>query len=157
ICTAETDRTSAIAETVAQDKELTRTLLRSVGVPVPEGRPVEDAEDAWRAAEELGLPVVVKPRYGNHGRGVATNLITREQVERAYAAAQEEDSSIMVEQHIQGDDYRLLVIGDRLVAAALREPAHVIGDGRSAIRQLIAEVNKDPRRSDGHSTVLSFI
>ncbi len=157
VCTAETDATSAIAETIAQDKELTRNLLRAVGVPVPEGRPVESAEDAWKAAEELGLPVVLKPRYGNHGRGVATNLSTREQVERAYATALEESQSIMVEQHIQGDDYRLLVIGGRLVAAALREPAHVIGDGKSTIRQLIDEVNKDPRRSDGHATALSWI
>jgi cyanophycin synthetase len=80
ICTAETDSTSAIAESIAQDKELTRTLLRSIGIPTPEGRSVESAEDAWEAAEDIGLPVVVKPQYGNHGRGVATNLQTREQV-----------------------------------------------------------------------------
>jgi cyanophycin synthetase len=157
ILTAETDQTSAIAETVAQDKQLTRFLLRAVGVPVPEGRPVESAEDAWRAAEELGLPVVVKPQYGNHGRGVATNLSTREQVEHAYAAATEEGSSILVEQYIPGVDYRLLVIGNKLVAAALREPALVVGDGRSTITRLIEEVNRDPRRSDGHATVLSYI
>src|SRR5262249_35836942 len=77
ICTAETDSTGAIAEAIAQDKELTRALLRAVGVPVPEGRPVSSAEDAWEAAEELGVPVVVKPQYGNHGRGVTTNLTTR--------------------------------------------------------------------------------
>ncbi len=157
ICTAETDATSAIAETIAQDKQLTRFLLSAVGVPVPEGRPVADAEDAWKAAEEIGVPVVVKPQYGNHGRGVATNLTTREQVLHAYAAAREEGSSILVESYIPGDDYRLLVIGGRLVAAALREPAHVLGDGHSTIVQLVAEVNRDPRRSDGHSTVLSFI
>jgi cyanophycin synthetase len=157
VCTAETDRTSAIAETIAQDKDLTRQLLRGVGVPVPYGRPVSDVEDAWHAAEDLGLPVVLKPRYGNHGRGVATNLSTRQQIEHAYAAALEESSNIMVEQHIQGDDYRLLVIGGKLVAAALREPAHVIGNGTSPIRQLVDEVNKDPRRSDGHATSLSFI
>ncbi len=157
ICTAETDATSAIAETIAQDKQLTRFLLHAVGVPVPEGRPVADADDAWNAAEEIGVPVVVKPQYGNHGRGVATNLSTREQVVRAYDAAREEGSSILVESYIPGDDYRLLVIGGRLVAAALREPAHVIGDGRSTIAQLIDAVNRDPRRSDGHATVLSFI
>jgi cyanophycin synthetase len=157
ICTAETDATSAIAEMIAQDKQLTRALLQAVGVPVPEGRPVSDAQDAWRAAEELGPPVVVKPQYGNHGRGVATNLSTRDQVVSAYAAAREEGSSIIVEHFIPGSDYRLLVIGDRLVAAALREPAHVIGDGRSTITELVAEVNRDPRRSDGHATVLSFI
>jgi cyanophycin synthetase len=157
ICTAETDRTSAIAETVAQDKQLTRALLQAVGVPVPEGRPVTDAEDAWVAAEELGPPVVVKPQYGNHGRGVATNLTTRAQVARAYAAAREEGAEVMVERFIPGSDYRLLVIGERLAAAALREPAQVVGDGRSTVAELVAEVNRDPRRSDGHATVLSWI
>lgn len=157
ICTAESDRTAAIAETIAQDKELTRELLRAVGVPVPLGRPVSSADDAWQAALDLGLPVVVKPRYGNHGRGVATNLATREQVDKAYAAAREESRHIMVEQFIEGLDHRLLVIGDRLIAAAIRQPAQVVGDGRSTITELVAEVNRDPRRSDGHSTVLSFI
>lgn len=157
ICTAESDRTSAIAEAVAQDKDLTRRLLRAVGVPVPEGRPVTDAEDAWQAALELGPPVVVKPQFGNHGRGVATNLVTREQVLKAYAAAREESRYLMVEQFIEGVDHRLLVIGGRLIAAAIRQPAHVVGDGRSSVRELVDEVNRDPRRSDGHSTVLSFI
>jgi cyanophycin synthetase len=157
ICTAETDATGAIAEAIAQDKELTRGLLRAVGVPVPAGQPVSSAEDAWEAAEELGVPVVVKPQFGNHGRGVTTNLTTKEQVQKAYAAALAEGEHILVETFAPGSDYRLLVIGDRLIAAALREPAQVVGDGRSTITQLIAEVNCDPRRSDGHATVLSFI
>ncbi len=124
---------------------------------MPEGRPVESAEDAWEAAEDVGLPVVVKPQYGNHGRGVATNLQSKEQVIAAFHAAREEGSSIILEQHAPGDDYRLLVIGGKLVAAARREPAHVIGDGISTVQQLIDKVNLDPRRSDGHSTVLSKI
>ncbi|MBX7169249.1 MAG: cyanophycin synthetase [Pirellulales bacterium] len=157
ICTAETDRTGAIAESIAQDKELTRTLLTQVGVPVPKGRPVTDAEDAWEAAQEIGVPVVVKPQYGNQGRGVITNLTTREQVMAAFAAAKEEGSSIMVEQFAPGDDYRILVIGDKMIAAARREPAHVVGDGVSTIRHLVDEVNKDPRRSDDHATVLTKI
>ncbi len=157
ICTAETDATGAIAEAIAQDKQLTRSLLRAVGVPVPEGRPVRDADDAWAAAQDVGVPVVVKPQYGNHGRGVATNLTTREQIVRAYDAAREEDEHVLVETFAPGADYRLLVIGERLVAAALREPAQVLGDGHSTIRQLIDMVNRDPRRSDGHATVLSYI
>ncbi len=157
ICTAETDSTSAIAESIAQDKELTRTLLRSIGIPTPEGRSVESAEDAWEAAEDIGLPVVVKPQYGNHGRGVATNLQSREQVMAAYSAAREEGRSIVVERHAPGDDYRMLVVGGKLVAAARREPAHVIGDGQSTVQKLIDKVNEDPRRSDGHSTSLSLI
>jgi cyanophycin synthetase len=157
ICTAETDRTGAIAEAIAQDKQLTRALLQAVGVPVPEGRPVARAEDAWEAAVELGPPVVVKPQYGNHGRGVATNLTTREQVLHAYEAARAEGADVMVERFIPGVDHRVLVVGERVVAAALREPAQVVGDGRSTIRQLVEVVNRDPRRSDGHATVLSYI
>jgi cyanophycin synthetase len=154
---AEIDRTSTIAEAIAQDKELTRSVLRTAGVPVPKGRPVQDADDAWAAAEELGLPVVVKPRDGNQGRGVATNLTTREQVREAYAGARAEGEQVLVEQFIPGADYRLLVIGGKLVAAALREPAHIIGDGCRTVHELVEEVNRDPRRSDGHATALSFI
>lgn len=154
---AETDGASAIAESIAQDKQLTRELLQAVGVPIPEGRPVRDADDAWRTAEELGVPVVVKPQFGNHGRGVAVNLTARDQILAAYAnaAAEDADNDVIVEHSAVGDDYRLLVVGDKMVAAARREPAHVIGNGRATINELIEEVNRDPRRSDGHATVLS--
>ena len=157
ICTAETGSTSAIAESIAQDKELTRSLLRVVGVPVPEGETVQSAEEAWEVAQEIGVPVVVKPQYGNHGRGVATNLVTREQVIAAYHAAREEEPTIIVEKFAPGDDYRLLVVGGKLVAAARRESANVIGDGESTVEQLVNLVNQDPRRSDGHATSLSRI
>jgi cyanophycin synthetase len=157
ILAAETDQTSAIAESIAQDKELTRGLLKSAGIPVPRGRPVEDADDAWVAAQEIGTPVVVKPQCGNQGRGVTTNLTTRDQVLTAYAAAREEGSSVIVERFAPGADWRLLIIGGKLVAASRREPAHVIGDGVSTVRQLVDKVNLDPRRSDGHATSLSII
>ncbi len=157
ILAAESDRTGAIAEAIAQDKELTRTLLRAVGVPVPEGRAVESADDAWAAAEEIGLPVVVKPQYGNQGKGVATNLNCKQQVTAAYAAAHEIESTILVEQFVPGGDYRLLVIGDRMVAAARREPAQVIGDGEHTVAQLVERVNQDPRRAEDHATCLSKI
>ena len=157
ILTAETDRTGAIAESIAQDKELTRSLLRQVGVPVPAGRPVKDAEDAWEAAVEIGVPVVVKPQFGNQGRGVITNLTTRPQVLAAFAAAREEGASIMVEKFAPGADYRILVIGDQMVAAARRESAHVIGNGKSTITELVDEINRDPRRGDDHATVLTKI
>ncbi|HBH50601.1 MAG TPA: cyanophycin synthetase [Planctomycetaceae bacterium] len=155
ILAAETDRTSAIGESIAQDKELTKSLLRAVGVPVPEGRPVKDAEEAWEAACEIGPPVVVKPQYGNQGRGVAVNLTTREQVVAAYAAAREEGSSIMVERFAPGCDHRLLVIGDHVVAAARRVPPQVVGDGVSTIERLVEVVNQDPRRGEDHATSLS--
>lgn len=157
VWTAETDRTGAIAEAIAQDKELTRRLLSAVGVPVPQGRPVSDATDAWALAQTLGGAVVIKPQYGNQGRGVTANLRTQDQVEQAYQAAREESSHILCERFIPGLDHRLLVVGERLVAAALREPAQVVGDGHSSIRELVAQTNRDPRRSDGHATMLSLI
>jgi cyanophycin synthetase len=157
ILAAETDRTGAIAESIAQDKELTRTLLRAVGVPVPEGRAVESAADAWAAAQEIGLPVVVKPQFGNQGRGVATNLSAKEQVLAAYDAARQEESTIVVEQFAPGGDYRLLVVGDKVVAAARREPAQVIGDGSHTVEELVRLANDDPRRGEDHATALSKI
>ena len=154
---AETDRTSAIAEAIAQDKEMTRMMLSAVGVPTPHGRPVSDADDAWAAACEIGVPVVVKPQDGNQGRGVATNLSTREQVVHAYEAARQESELVLVEQFAPGHDYRVLVVGDRVVAAARREPAQVLGDGVHTVTQLIELANTDPRRGEHHATVLSKI
>jgi cyanophycin synthetase len=157
IWTAETDHTSSIAESIAKDKQLTRQMLQCIGVPTPDGRVVTSAEDAWEAAEEIGVPVVVKPQDGNFGRGVATNLITREQVIKAYELARPEGDGVVVEKYAEGSDFRLLVVGDKLVAAARREPAHVIGDGVQTIRQLVEIENKNPLRSDGHATSLSYL
>ncbi len=147
IWTAETELTSAIAEGISRDKELTKQLLQAVGVPVPEGRTVADADDAWSAAREIGLPVVVKPSDGNHGRAVFTNLHTREQVDKAWSVAVQEGSSVIVERFIPGDEHRLLVVGGKLVAAARGESAWVTGNGRDSILALIdAQLNADPRR-----------
>jgi len=157
ILAAETDRASAIAEAVAQDKELTRKLLDAACIPVPSGRPVRDAEDAWAAACEIGGPVVVKPRDGNQGRGVAVAIETREHVLAAYDAAAEVSDSVIVERYLPGNDFRLLVVGDTLVAAARRDPPQVIGDGVHSVRELVEQVNRDPRRSEGHATSLTRI
>lgn len=157
ILAAATSQTGTIAEDIVQDKDLTRRLLKEVGLPAPGGRPVDSAADAWAAAQELGLPVVVKPRDGNQGRGVAVNLFTREQVMAAYEAARAESSSVIVEQFAEGLDYRLLVIGRELVAASRRQPAQVTGDGIHTISELIAIENKDPRRASDHAAALSKI
>ena len=154
---AETDQTSAIAEGIAQDKQLTKTLLKAVGVPVPYGREVSDAEDAWSAAERIGLPVVVKPLDGNKGRGVTVNLNSREDVMAAYQAARVESSEVLVEEFIPGKDFRLLVVGNKLVAAACREPAHVVGDGVHTVQDLIDQENTNPLRGDYHALPLSKI
>ncbi|OIP19161.1 MAG: cyanophycin synthetase, partial [Betaproteobacteria bacterium CG2_30_59_46] len=154
---AETDRTSAISEAIAQDKELTKILLDAAGVPIPHGRPVSDAEDAWAAACEIGGPVVIKPQDGNQGKGVAVNIETRERVLAAYTASAEVSSEVMVERYIPGYDFRLLVVGNHLVAAARRDPPQVIGDGVRTVRELVEQVNSDPLRSEGHATSLTKI
>ena len=158
IWTAETDRTPAIAESISSDKDLTKSLLASCGVPVPEGCMVENAEAAWEAAEDIGLPVVVKPSDGNHGRGVSTNLTTREDIEAAFKLAAEEGSEVLVERFIPGDEHRLLVVGGRLVAAAKGEAAWVTGDGTSTVEQLIdSQINTDPRRGTTEDFPLNLV
>jgi cyanophycin synthetase len=157
IWAAETDQTSALAEQVAQDKELTKALLFAAGIPVPEGAPVASADEAWALAQQLGLPVVIKPRDGNQGRDVSVNLRTEESVRQAFTIVRTHDHQALIERHVEGDDFRLLVVGDRLIAAARREPPRVEGDGVSTVEELVRLTNLDPRRGDDHSNVLSKI
>ncbi len=154
---AEIDSTSAIAESIAQDKELTKRLLHAAGVPVPLGRPVVSADDAWAAAQEIGLPVVVKPRDGNQGKGISVNVTTEAGVKAAFDAARACREEVLVERFLPGSDYRLLVVGNKLVAAARREPPLVIGNGKNTVRELVDIVNADPRRGEGHATSLTKI
>ncbi|MCO5101043.1 MAG: cyanophycin synthetase [Burkholderiaceae bacterium] len=154
---AEIDATSAVAEQIAQDKELTKQLLSDAGIPVPDGVPVETIEQAWEAMQRLGSAVVVKPRDGNQGKGVSVNVRTREQLEAAWAGAREFERELIVERYIPGSDFRLLVVGGSLVAAARRDPPAVLGDGVHTIRELVDEINRDPRRSEGHATALTRV
>ena len=156
IWAAEVDTTSAVSESIAQDKDLTKKLLAAAGVPVPIGRPVSSVEDAWAVAQEIGLPVVLKPQDGNQGKGVTVNVATREHLESAYKAAAD-IGEVLVEKYLPGCDYRLLVVGNRLVAAARRDPPQVVGDGRHTVRELVEQVNADPKRGDGHATSLTKI
>ncbi|TCS33767.1 cyanophycin synthetase [Paucimonas lemoignei] len=159
IWTAETDRTGAIAEGIASDKDMTKSLLQSCGVPVPQGVIVTSAEEAWDEAQDIGLPVVLKPQDGNHGRGVSLDLKTREEVINAFElAAKEGDGNVIVEQFITGNEHRLLVVGNRVVAAARGETASVVGDGVQNVTQLVdSQLNTDPRRGDSEEFPLSLI
>jgi cyanophycin synthetase len=158
IWTAETDRTGAIAEGIAADKDLTKSLLQSCGVPVPEGRTVQSAAEAWQAAQDIGVPVVVKPTDGNHARGVTLDLRAQHNIEAAFALASAEGSSVIVERFIPGTEHRLLVVGGKVVAATRGEPVHVTGDGASSIAALIdAQMNADPRRGWEHQFPLTTI
>ncbi|EJE49351.1 cyanophycin synthetase [Acidovorax sp. CF316] len=153
---AEVDSTSAVAESIGQDKDLTKRLLHAAGVPVPLGKPVESIDEAWEVAQKVGLPVVVKPQDGNQGKGVTVNITDRAQLDAAYRNAAEY-GTVMVERFLPGHDFRLLVVGDQLVAAARREPPQVLGDGQHTVRELVEQVNLDPRRGEGHATSLTKI
>ncbi|WP_371767610.1 cyanophycin synthetase [Massilia sp.] len=158
IWTAETDRTSAIGESIASDKDLTKTLLASCGVPVPEGSVVRSAAAAWEEAQDIGLPVAIKPVDGNHGRGVSLNLMSEADVHAAYAIASEEgdSSAVLVERFIPGNEHRLLVVGSKVVAAAKGESLWVVGDGTSTVAQLCdSQINIDPRRGNSEEFPLS--
>ncbi len=158
IWTAETDATSAIAESIAGDKALTKQLIGAVGVPVPEGTVVDSPEAAWEAAQSLGLPVVIKPSDGNHGRGVALDLHTKEDIEAAYAVAIAHGSEVIVERNILGVEHRLLVVGSQVVAAARGQEATVEGDGLSTVDELIqTQINSDPRRGDSENHPLAIV
>jgi cyanophycin synthetase len=159
IWTAETDQTSAIAEEIASDKDLTKALLKACGVPVPEGELVQSADAAWQAAQSVGVPVVVKPYDGNHGRGVSLDLRTEADVRAAYQLAHRKGGgSVIVEKFIPGDEHRLLVVGRRMVAAARGELLYVQGDGVNTLDALAdAQINNDPRRGRGEDFPLNVV
>ncbi|WP_433080908.1 cyanophycin synthetase [Dactylosporangium sp. CA-052675] len=150
-----TDQTSAIGVDIAGDKELTRRLLEDAGIPVATGGPADTVAEALKLFEELGPPVVVKPRGGRQGRHVYLGIDTPDAVRAAFEAATADGGGAVVERQIDGRDYRVLTVGGEIVAAAERVPAHVIGDGRTDIAGLIARANEDPRRGDGHARALT--
>ncbi len=154
-----TGRTSLIAVEAAGDKDFTKRLLGENGIPVPRGAVVQSEEEAVKAARRLGYPLVTKPLDGNHGRGVTTDIGDSDQLRAGFAAALAEAKgrSVIVEQHLQGRDHRILVVGGNVIAVAERIPAHVVGDGQSTIAALIERVNCDPRRGEGHEKVMTRI
>jgi cyanophycin synthetase len=152
-----TSQTSNIGVDIAGDKEDTKYLLEQAEVPVPKGEIIRRESSLKEAAGYVGYPLVVKPISGNHGRGITTNVLNWQDALVAFEAAKKVSSSVIIEKFITGDDYRLLVIDYKLIAAAKRTPAHVVGDGKSTVQELIDEVNKDPRRGFGHEEVLTMI
>ncbi|BHH86194.1 cyanophycin synthetase [Desulforhopalus sp. 52FAK] len=152
-----TSQTSAIAVEVADEKTQVKRLLEKSGIPVPYGQVVLTEEDAVAAYKDLGVAAVVKPDVGNHGNGGTIDITDIDQLIRAFKVAKAYHSNVIVEEYVKGSDFRLLVINGEFVAAAKREPAHVVGDGKSSIATLIKEVNRDPRRGFGHEKVLTQI
>ena len=153
-----TDNTSVLGVELACDKEATKRILASGGVPVPRGTTINFLDDLEEAIENVGgYPIVIKPLDGNHGRGITIDIRTREEAETAYDAARQVSRAVIVERYYVGRDHRVLVVNGKLVAVAERVPAHVVGNGRSTIFELIEETNLDPNRGDGHDNVLTKI
>lgn len=152
-----TSETSSIGVELACDKEDTKFLLEQAEIDVPRGQIIRREGSLEETCNYVGFPLVMKPVDGNHGRGITVNIRNYEDALVAYTAAREVSRAVIVEKYIQGEDYRLLVINNRLVAAAKRTPAHVIGDGKSTVQELVDKVNSDPRRGYGHEKVLTQI
>jgi cyanophycin synthetase len=150
-----TDNTSAIGVEIAQDKDETKRVLGNIGLPVPKGGAVRTEEDAIELAEDIGWPVIVKPLDASHGRGISGRVDDETALRAAFVEAREYGRRVVIEQFAQGRDHRVLVVNGRVVACAERVPAHVIGDGRRTVRELIGEANADPKRGSGHTKVLT--
>jgi cyanophycin synthetase len=149
--------TSAIAVELAQDKNSTKKLLHDNYIPIPHGAVINDLEELVNAIDEIGFPLVIKPSDGNHGRGITTAIQSQAEAVKAFQLASQISEDVIVEKHMQGNDYRFLVINYQLVAVAKRIPAMVTGDGISTIIQLVEKTNKDPKRGAGHEKVLTAI
>ncbi len=154
---AVTSRTSSIALGIAKDKSLTKTLLSDASIPVPRGEEVSTLVNAIAAMENLGGPVAVKPVDGNHGRGVSLSITNATEMETAFAFAQNHSEYVLVEELFRGQDYRVLVVDGKMVAAALRTPACVVGDGESSILSLTERENEKPERGIGHEKPMTRI
>jgi len=152
-----TERTSSIAVDIASNKEETKRMLLEQAIPVAKGTTISSVDEVNRAIHDIGYPLVFKPLNGNHGRGITTNVRTPEDAFAAYEHAAKVSHKVIVERFVKGFDFRVLVIDNKMVAAALRDPAHIKGDGHSTIQQLIDRENMDPRRGFGHENVLTLI
>ena len=150
-----TDRTSAIGVEIAQDKDDTKRVLENIGLPVPKGDVARTVEGALEVADEIGYPVILKPLAANHGRGISGRLGDADQLRAAWQTSSAYGSRIVVEQFAEGRDHRVLVVDGKVIAAAERVPAHVMGDGKRTIQELIEIGNRDPRRGVGHTKSLT--
>jgi cyanophycin synthetase len=152
-----TSKTNMISVDIAANKSATKKLLGEMGVPVPKGYSIRDEDEIEGVVETIGFPVVIKPLNGNHGKGATIGVENLEDARAAFHKAKQYSPDVLIEKMLQGADFRALVVDNKLVAIAERTPAHVVGDGKSTIQELIDKVNSDPRRGYGHENVLTRI
>jgi cyanophycin synthetase len=154
---AMTDGTSAIGVEIAGDKDLTKARLARASIRVPGGEVVRTEEEAVAALGSVSPPVVVKPLDGRQGKGVSLNLSTADEVASAFRIAREYSTDVLVEEMLEGRNYRVLVVGYRVAAASERIPCHVTGDGTHTVAELIDIENRNPLRGEGHEKPLTKI
>lgn len=152
-----TGKTSSIAVDIACNKEITKKMLEDSAIPVPSGDLVTDNDGLERVIRKIGFPLVLKPLDGNHGRGQTINVQDWETAKEGLVYAQTISHKVIVERYVTGFDYRVLVINHKMVAAARRVPAHIVGDGSATIQELIDLENQNPRRGYGHENALTEI
>ena len=152
-----TSKTNMISVDIAGDKSATKKLLGDMGVPVPRGYEIREEDDLERTVDRVGYPVVIKPLDGNHGKGATVGITNIDDARTAFAKAKEYSRWVIVEKQLIGNDFRALVVNNRLIAVAERVPANVVGNGKSTIQELIDKTNEDPRRGYGHENVLTQI
>jgi cyanophycin synthetase len=152
-----TSQSSQIAVEIASDKALTKQLLAEAGVPVPDGGTVTTLDQAQALALEIGFPVTLKPLAANQGKGVTTNIRSAQEIAAAFERARTHDEQVIVEQHVEGDDHRVLVVNGHVVAASCRRPPSVSGNGVHTLRQLVDRLNADPRRGEDHESAMTRV
>ena len=152
-----TSQTSCIAVETACDKQATKDVLASCGLPVPKGKVVRSLKDIFKVAETLKFPLVIKPLCGRQGQGVITNIKDKDELFNVVNCMDKHVKEFILEKYYEGHDYRLLVIDGKLIAASLRLPPFVIGNGHDSIRRLIEIENKNPLRGKGHEKPMTKI
>lgn len=152
-----TNKTSHIAVDIACNKEATKRMLEAASIPVAGGGICTEEEELEGIIEKIGYPIVLKPLDGNHGKGASINVTNLEDAKAGLVFAQKYGRRVIVEKFITGFDFRVLVIDNKVVAAAQRVPAHVKGNAKNTIQELIDIENTDPRRGYGHENVLTEI
>ncbi|HSK71154.1 MAG TPA: cyanophycin synthetase, partial [Pyrinomonadaceae bacterium] len=157
ILATSTAKTNIISVDIAGDKDATKKLLGDMGIPVPRGFTIREEGEINSIVDLLGFPLVVKPLDGNHGKGATVGIETREELSTAFQKAKEYSKYVIIEKMLVGKDFRALVVNNQLIAVAERTPAHVVGDGKRTIQELIDDTNRDPRRGIGHEKVLTLI
>jgi len=150
------DINSAATTKICSTKDYTKYILNQLGAPIPDGEKIESVEELKRVFRRIKKPVVIKPISEMWGRGVTTNITNLKEAVRAYRIARKYSPCyVIMEEHIQGDDYRILFIGGKYIAAVKRMPPYIVGNGTDSIKKLIERENL--KRKEGKKKIKEIL